>query len=339
MSNLFRLVIISLFLISMVLAFAQHPSEIKNLKSQRYMLPGKIVSIANDNQSALLVFFIRANNPDIQGKIPDEMVRKIAELRDTADKVELLANARLEEARRLRLREDANDILPTIIKIENKGNELLEKAQKMRNLVNEMMCWRQREFIFNARSNTQITTRKRLPIDAIAVNDKIQVVGNSIDKLTIENNTPSKVILLENITEVLNKKRTNGVKIGELPGGNREKDKDKDKVIEGKNPEREQSRQMVEIIGNVISVNPLAITVNGKNVSIENPAMYGYEKSVNMFFTDLLPSMSIIGQFDYQPATNQENLSGIYLMMGTTSLFGQDGNFTNMLNTMQKLQL
>jgi hypothetical protein len=58
-----------------------------------------------------------------------------------------------------------------------------------------------------------------------------------------------------------------------------------------------------------------------------------------MFFADLLPSMSIIGQFDYQPATNQENLSGIYLMMGTTSLFGQDGNFTNMLNTMQKLQL
>jgi hypothetical protein len=330
----------------MVIAFAQHPSEIKNPKSQRYMLPGKIVSIANDKQSALVVFFIRANNPDVQGKVPDEMVRKIAELRDTADKVELLANARLEEARRLRLREDANDILPTIIKIENKGNELLVKAQKMRNLVNEMMCWRQREFIFDARSNTQITTRKRLPIDAITVNDKILVVGNSIDKLTVENNTPSKVVLLENISEVLNKKRTNGVKIGELPGGNRdrdkknkEKDKDVDKVIEGKNPEREQSRQMVEIIGNVISVNPLVVTVNGKNVSIENPAMYGYEKSVNMFFADLLPSMSIIGQFDYQPATNQENLSGIYLMMGTTSLFGQDGNFTNMLNTMQKLQL
>ena len=218
MSNLFRLVIISLFLISMVIAFAQQPSETKNLKPQRYMLPGKIVSIANDKQSALLVFFIRVNNPDMQGKIPDEMVRKIAELRDTADKIELLANARLEEARRLRLREDANDILPTIIKIENKGNELLEKAQKMRNLVNEMMCWRQREFIFDARSNTQITTRKRLPIDAITVNDKILVVGNSIDKLTVENNTPSKVVLLENISEVLNKKRTNGVKIGELPG-------------------------------------------------------------------------------------------------------------------------
>ncbi|MEI6520517.1 MAG: hypothetical protein WCO98_10855, partial [bacterium] len=339
-----KLTIILLCLISAAVVFSQQPAETRNIKTQRYMLPGKVVSIANDKQSSLLVFFFRANNPDVPGKIPDEMVRKIAELRDTADKIELLANARLEEARRLRLREDANDILPTILKIESKGNELLEKAQKMRNLVNEMMCWRQREFTLNAKSNTVITTRKRFSMDGITLNDKVQVIGNSSEKLTVENNTPDKITLLENIVEVLNKKRANGVKIGELPGGNRDKMK-RDKNIPGdnldkdKNPEREQPHQMVEIIGNVSSLNPLTIAVNGKNVVVDNPAMYGYEKSIIMSFTDLLQSMSIIGQFDCQPGTNQENLSSLYLMMGTTSLFGQDGNFTNMLNTMQKLQL
>ncbi len=342
MIKFYKLAIILIFLITTSLV-AQQADGVKDKKWQRYMLPGKVVSISNDKQSASLIFYVRANSPDAAGKIPDEMVRKIADLREAADKIQLLANARLEEARRLRESAEANNMMPTIIKIEKKGNDLLDKSRKINELMNEMMCWRLREYILTAKSTTQILTRSRFSIETVALDNKVLVVGNTLEKLTKEHPLPEKVVLLENVIEVINKNRSNGIKIGELPAVREKKNKERNKYNDDKNESQgsscERQVQMVEIIGTVSSVNPLMISVNGKNIIIENPSMYGYEKSAALSYNDIRTGISIIGQFDTTKNSIQENLTTLYLMAGSTSLFGQDGDFANLLNTMQKLQL
>ncbi len=256
-------------------------------------LYGKIVdnkATANANNSkapittVTLKLLIQAENPNAPGKVPDEMAQQAAQLQKQADDLETEWRTR-------------NVPMP---------QKVLESIRKMRQFAGDMLRWRESEETITSIDNplVPIEAVKRLPFAQLILGQRLRIAGRFEANTTPAGRAdPATIVLPDSVTVI----RDANVVSNDVPL--------KVQLTQSDATPRTAPRVFCEIVGDVVSIDPLVLQVNAKDQPVEQKVkvitsrQYGVVQRLPLAITELQPGQKIRAKVTMNPANKLDVLS------------------------------
>lgn len=261
-------------------------------------LYGKITdnkTIVNANKykapvtTVTMKLFIQTEDPNVPGKVPDEMAQQAAQLQKQADDMEAEWKTR--------------DV-PMPLKV-------IESIRKMRQFAADLLRWRETEETITSIDNplVPIETVKRLPFAQLILGQRLRIVGRyeanttkagGVDATNIA--IPDSVTVIRDANVVSNDVP---LKIQLTQSG----------ATPGSAPGTAPRIMFYEIVGDVISVDPLVLQVNAKDqavaqkVQVITARQYGVVQRLPLAINELQPGQKIRAKVTMNPANKLDVIS------------------------------
>lgn len=208
--------------------------------TKRNFAPGRVLTVDAARQQVTLALYVKGAGPEAPGKVPDDMARQAAKLSQQADR------------------------------LERQGKTAM--ARNIRNLIDELLCWREVEESVTA-GNLRLLGVRRVALSQIAAGDmvatEVSITGDLPEGGPIRAALAKDIILVTPSTPPYLR------------------------VLDG---DRRVRLAFIKLAGRVTDTSPLTLEASGRAVEIEPSPEFGFIRYATISVREIQPGQRVIAR-------------------------------------------